>query len=160
MNRLLIMLGLLISLQGFTLTANAVNGPYDPERDPFKDFDLAQIEAKKNDKFILIQVGGNWCSWCHKLERFFNQSSEIKALLNNNFVVVKVNVSEENYNEEFLDQLPEFVGYPFLVVTDANGEVLNSITSGYLEEGNGYSETKFREYFKAMKSIRKKSTSG
>ena len=55
-------------------------------------------------------------------------------------------------NEAFLNEMPEFEGYPFLVITDKEGQVLNSRTSGALEEGLGYSEAKFKAYFEYWKN--------
>ncbi len=158
MNKLLIILGLILSFQTYTILthANHSQGPYDPSRDPFKDFELAQKQATEDDKLILIQIGGNWCSWCIRLERFFDKSPKIKELRDDTFVVMKVNVSSENYNEDFLAEMPEFEGYPFLVITDEDGNVLNSLTSGNLEEGSGYSASKFKEYFEYWKNAENK----
>ena len=107
MNKLLIILGLILSFQTYTILthANHSQGPYDPSRDPFKDFELAQKQATEDDKLILIQIGGNWCSWCIRLERFFDKSPKIKELRDDTFVVMKVNVSSENYNEDFLAEM-------------------------------------------------------
>lgn len=152
MNKMLITFGLVFSIITISITAQADRGPYDPSRDAFKDFQDAQLQAEKEDKLILVQIGGNWCSWCHKLERFFNNNTAIKTLLDDTFVAIKVNVSPENDNEAFLDEMPEFEGYPFLVITDEEGQVLNSRTSGALEGGLGYSEAKFKEYFEYWKN--------
>lgn len=147
MKKVILILGLIASIVVISMTSRASLGLYDPSRDAFKDFQEAKIQAQKEDKLILIQIGGNWCSWCHKLERFFNKNEKVNALLYKTFIPIKVNVSPENDNEAFLNEMPEFEGYPFIVITDAQGEVLNSRTSGALEEGNGYSETKFIDYF-------------
>lgn len=147
MKKFLVSLGILLSIFSYSMFSFATHGPYDPQRDPFKDFENAQTEASRDNKFILITVGGNWCPWCIKLERFFDNTPEIKTLRDKVFVSMKVNVSTENYNEDFLSQMPEFEGYPFIIVTNQRGEVLNSLTSGNLEEGNGYSKSKFKEYF-------------
>jgi thioredoxin-related protein len=151
MNKILITLGLVLSIVTISITSQADHGPYDPSRDAFKDFEAAQVQANEEDKLILVQIGGNWCSWCHKLERFFNSNTAIKTLRDETFVAIKVNVSPENDNEAFLNNMPEFEGYPFLVITDKDGQVLNSRTSGALEEGLGYSEAKFKEYFEYWK---------
>jgi thioredoxin-related protein len=151
MNKVLVIIGLILSMQTYSVLTRADHGPYDPSRDSFKDFELAQKQAEEENKLILIQIGGNWCSWCIKMERFFDKSPTVKALRDETFVVMKVNVSPENYNEEFLSEMPEFEGYPFLVITDKSGNVLNSRTSGNLEEGLGYSVSKFTEYFEYWK---------
>lgn len=126
--------------------------PYDPSRDPFADFTAAQAQAQAENKLILIQIGGNWCSWCHKLDRFFTHEEAIKSLLADTFITMKVNVSAENDNAAFINEMPEFEGYPFLVITDAHGQILNSRTSGALESGNGYSVDLFTEYFTYWKN--------
>jgi len=149
----LILLGL-IGIAVFSLSGNAdmSKGPYDPSRDAFQDFADAKQQALAEDKLILIQIGGNWCPWCHKLERFLNKTESIKKLRDETFISMKVNVSPENENEAFLNEMPEFEGYPFIVITDAAGEILNSRTSGALEDGLGYSESKFKEYFSYWKN--------
>lgn len=147
MKKLLLIFGLIASIVAISINSNADSGPYEPSRDAFKDYAQAKLKAQKEDKLILIQIGGNWCPWCHKLERFFTNTDAIKALLNDTFVSIKVNVSPENENQAFLDEMPEFEGYPFIVIANAQGDILNSRTSGALEEGNGYSESKFIEYF-------------
>ncbi len=152
MKKLFVFLALFVSIIGYSIFSQASHGPYNPDRDPFKDFELAQIEAAAHDKLILIQIGGNWCSWCIKLERFFIKNPTIADMRDEVFVSMKVNVSPENYNEDFLSQLPEFEGYPFLVITDEDGQVLNSKTSGNFEEGSGYSTSKFKEYFDYWKN--------
>lgn len=152
MNKLLIAIAFIAGIATLSMTSTANHGPYDPNRDAFQDFKAAQVQAQQEDKLILIQIGGNWCSWCHKLERFFNNTTSIKQLRDETFVSIKVNVSPENGNQDFLNEMPEFEGYPFLVITDAKGEVLNSRTSGALEEGLGYSEAKFKEYFTYWKN--------
>jgi|SRR6516162_2392048 len=42
---------------------------YDPRRDPEKDLAAARAEAEKNRKNIFVEVGGEWCTWCHILDR-------------------------------------------------------------------------------------------
>ncbi len=41
---------------------------FDPSRDAQKDINNAIVEAKKLDKRILLDVGGEWCIWCHRLD--------------------------------------------------------------------------------------------
>jgi len=154
MNKFLITLGLVFSIITISITSQADHGPYDPSRDAFKDFEAAQQQAEQEGKLVLIQIGGNWCSWCHKLERFFNSNTAIKSLRDDTFVAIKVNVSPENDNEAFLREMPEFEGYPFLVITDEDGQILNSRTSGALEDGMGYSESKFKDYFEYWKNAK------
>ena len=45
---------------------------FDPVADPFKDIQIAVNEAQKINKRILLDVGGEWCIWCHRIDAFIN----------------------------------------------------------------------------------------
>ena len=74
---------------------------YDPARDPFVDLEQAVAEAGKTNKHILLEVGGEWCSWCHILDDYLQEKTEVANVLQQNYVVIKVNFGEENFNDEF-----------------------------------------------------------
>lgn len=111
---------------------------YDPGRDPAADLAAAVQEASASDRRILVEVGGEWCHWCHILEKFFKNHDELRELLEDNFVVVKVNFSPENENEAFLSRFPVFKGYPHIMILDSDGTHLHSQDTGQLEKGEGY----------------------
>ena len=37
---------------------------YDESLNPIEQIDKAVAEAKAESKFVVCQVGGNWCPWC------------------------------------------------------------------------------------------------
>ena len=86
--------------------AQAGSAGYDPRRDPQRDLQAAIYEAKAGAKRIILEVGGEWCGWCHLLERFAHEDPEVRQLWSGAFVTVKVNMSEENRNERFLARVP------------------------------------------------------
>ena len=45
---------------------------YDENIDPMTQIDDALVQAGKDGKFVICQVGGNWCRWC--LSGFFGRS--------------------------------------------------------------------------------------
>lgn len=120
--------------------------PYDPKADPAKDLAAAQAEAARSGKRILMDVGGEWCGWCHRMEAFIVGNPEIRTLLEANYVLLKVHFGDENKNEKFLSAYPKIEGYPHLFVLDANGKLLHSQDTGQLEEGKGYHLGRFREF--------------
>ena len=61
---------------------------------------------------------------------------------------MKVNVSDENKNAEFLSQYPSISGYPHLFVLDQKGTFLHSQGTGELEAGQGYDEELFAAFLK------------
>jgi len=120
---------------------------YDPQRDPFADGYAAIKLATKSQRRILIEVGGNWCSWCHRLDYFLEQNPDIKARLQQTFVMLKVNVSEENDNHKFLSVFPKPLGYPHMYVSDSDGSVLWSKDTGEFLVNGQYARQKFIEFF-------------
>ncbi len=64
--------------------------------------------ASRTGKRVLVDVGGNWCGWCHEMERYFETHADLRALRDRNFVTVKVNFSPENPNESVLSKYPKY----------------------------------------------------
>lgn len=124
-------------------------GPFDPTRDSAKDLEAAKVEAKKTHRRILLDVGGNWCSWCRLMDKWFKERPAIREARDKAFVVVPVNFSPENENKAFLGQYPKVDGYPHFFVLDADGNLLRDQSTGDLEEARGYSEAKMRAFIAA-----------
>jgi len=109
---------------------------YDDKRDPFKDANAAIALAKKTDRNILIEIGGNWCTWCHKIDAFLAANPDIYNELHSKFVLLKVNVSDSNENEAFMKALPPVLGYPHMYVSTNTGKmILSKDTAEFLEDG-------------------------
>lgn len=126
----------------------ALNAAFDPKRDPASDLEMAKVEAQRGSKRILLDVGGEWSSWCHILDKLVEEDAEIRSFRDANFVWMKVNYSEENENKAFLSAYPEIKGYPHLFVLDADGNLLHSQFTGDLEKGEGYDRAKFVAFLK------------
>jgi thioredoxin-related protein len=106
---------------------------FDPARDAAKDLQVAIRQAKDTHRRILLDVGGEWCIWCHRLDSLYIRNNDLAEYLNKHFVVVKVNVSKENKNEAFLSKYPKVAGYPHLFVLESTGKLLYSQDTGELE---------------------------
>jgi thioredoxin-related protein len=111
---------------------------FDPKRDAAKDIRDAKAQAKKSNKRILLDVGGEWCIWCHRLDSLFLQNKDLANYLNEHYVVVKINVSKENKNQRLLSKYPKVAGYPHLFVLDKNGKLMHSQDTGELEYPKNY----------------------
>jgi len=125
---------------------------YDPARNPVDDLATTIREAQAGNKRILLQVGGQWCGWCHKLDRFVKANPAVAAALREHFIIMKVNYSDENENAEFLAQYPEIPGYPHLYVLESDGTLLHSQPTAELEEGPSYSEPAILAFLKIWSS--------
>jgi thioredoxin-related protein len=119
---------------------------YDPSADPSADLEMAVSQAQESDRRILLVVGGNWCGWCYELDEYIHQHDDVLALLEKNFVALKINMDPENDNEEFLSQYPEIPGYPHLFVLDSDGTFLHTQSTGPLEEGRSYDKAKLMAF--------------
>jgi len=91
-----------------------------------KDIQDAVVLAKKSNKRILLDVGGEWCIWCHRLDSLFIQNKDIDDYLNEHYIVVKVNVSKENKNEAVLSKYPKIPGYPHVFLLNEEGKLIQS----------------------------------
>jgi thioredoxin-related protein len=116
---------------------------FDPARDPFKDLKETVAEAKKTNKRIILDIGGEWCIWCHRIDAYMEENKEVKDLLAKYYIIMKVNFSPENKNEKFLSGYPKVDGYPHFFILDQNGDLLHSQNTGELEKDKSYSKEKF-----------------
>lgn len=133
--------GLAALLLLFATAAPSIAGSpgYDPQADPAADLQAAVAESRAEGKRILVVVGGEWCSWCHILDRFVKENRAIQDLWDGGYVTLKVHWDPEQTNEAFLGQYPSIPGYPHIFVLDTDGTFLHSQFTAELEDGDSYS---------------------
>lgn len=140
---------ILILASGFPATAACqANAPatsqylpvtkFDPARDAEKDIADALKEAGRSGKRVLLDVGGEWCIWCKRLDTLFVREIDLREFLDANYVPVKINYSKENKNEAVLGRYPKIKGYPHLFILAPDGTLLHSQETGELEKGKGH----------------------
>ena len=132
---------LLFSFQSFSQDMKTFN-LYKPEENAEQKIAGAIKQAKAEGKHVFIQIGGNWCIWCARFNNFVTADKSIDSLVKANYVVYHLNYSKENKNEKLLAKygFPQRFGFPVFLVLDANGKLIHTQNSGYLEEGKGYNE--------------------
>lgn len=116
---------------------------YDPKRDAEKDIQNAVAEARRTGKRILLEVGGEWCSWCHIMDDYFEQNPKLLDFREKHFILVKINFSRENENKRLLSRYPTIPGYPHIFVLDISGKLIHSQDTSQLESGRSYDLEKF-----------------
>jgi len=109
---------------------------FDPTRDAAKDLLEAIAKAQKSGKRIILDIGGEWCGWCVKMDYYFLENKALAKLRDDNFIWLKVNFSPENENKELLTKFPPVSTYPHLFVLETNGSLLHSQDTAQLEEPN------------------------
>jgi thiol:disulfide interchange protein len=138
--------------------ARATADKFDPARDAEADVAAAVATAASKGKRVLVDVGGEWCSWCHIMDDFFARDTEARALRDRAFVWVKVNWSKENRNERLLSRWPKIRGYPHLFVLGPGGALLHSQDTAMLEAGKGYDREKFLAFLRRWSPAKAGST--
>jgi thioredoxin-related protein len=119
-----------------------VNTTYDHRRDAGADLREAMARARNSNRNILLEVGGDWCSWCLVLDRFIDSHPAVRAELARSFVIVKVNFEEERPNRAFLSAFPTVSGYPAFIVLDPAGKFLAMQDTGELERNRSYDKVR------------------
>jgi thioredoxin-related protein len=125
-------------------TAQTDKKLYDPSLDGIQQIKEAISKAGATGKHVLIQYGGNWCPWCIRFNAFCKADAEITKAIADNYVVVELNYSKENKNDEsnvFLGNPARF-GFPVFIIIDGKGNVIHIQDSGLLEAGQGYDQKK------------------
>lgn len=133
-----------------TLSAHAGDSTklYNPAADAAKEVAQLLVKAKSENKRVLLQIGGNWCVQCYRLNAALQTDAVLKKLAAENYIVYHLNYSPENKNSAYLKTIgsPQRFGFPVLVILDSDGKRLHTQESGSLQRGNGYSFEKLNVF--------------
>ncbi len=145
----------------FTLTADAqtaLKKVYNEEINPVEQINAAVARAAVEGKFVICQVGGNWCPWCLRFADFVTNDSTVSQVIDENYVYIHVNYNPRKSEGEEKTRLakmmlkrlnnPARFGFPVFVVLDGEGRVIHIQDSSFLEEGKGYSREKVLRFFR------------
>ncbi len=133
---------IIISLSAFSQREKL----YDADADGLQQFKTAVEQAQKEHKHVMVQIGGNWCSWCYKFHDFYTNDAKLDSMIKADYVVIRVNYDKSLKNEQLFAQLgyPQRFGFPVIVICNAEGKRLHTQNSWYLEDGKGsYDREKF-----------------
>ena len=154
-----IYISLLSVFLALTMNAQtALKKVYNEDINPIEQIDQAITKAKSEGKFVICQVGGNWCPWCLRFADFIANDSTISKVIEENFVYIHVNYNPRKSEGEEKEKLakamlkrlnnPARFGFPVFVVLDEDGKVIHIQDSSFLEEGQGYNQEKVLRFFK------------
>lgn len=142
-----------------TLNAQtALKKVYNEDINPIEQIDQALVKARSEEKFVICQVGGNWCPWCLRFADFITNDTTISNVIDESFVYIHVNYNPRKSEGEEKMQLakamlerlnnPARFGFPVFVVLDEEGRVIHIQDSSFLEEGQSYNQEKVLRFFK------------
>jgi thioredoxin-related protein len=119
---------------------------FDPKRDAVADIEAAIQEAQGTGKRIILDVGGDWCSYCHEMDQFFQEHSDLLEIREENFITVAVYYSSENKNEKALSHYPKVLGIPHFFVLEKDGTLLQSQHIVDLRAKRKYDANKMKDF--------------
>jgi thioredoxin-related protein len=124
-------------------------------------FDEALKTAKKENKKVIVDVYTDWCGWCKKMDREAYSNSEIKKIIEDNFIIVKLdaegnaknNYNGKSYTDAGLAEYFQVSGYPTTVFLDSEGKIIEFTYDKYrMSNLPGYYPTD--EFKKVLEFIR------
>lgn len=118
---------------------------YDEAADARQQIAAALSKAKKENRRVLVQWGGNWCSWCILLNNTMTSDPAIKKELSYEYDVVHVDAGQpagknielaKSYGADL-----EKHGFPFLTILDADGKAVANQETSSLEKKDAKGES-------------------
>ena len=147
-----------IEAQTQRVQAEGKNKVYNEDINPIEQIGQAVAKAKANGKFVICQVGGNWCPWCLRFADFITKDATISKIIDDNFEYIHVNYNpRKSQGAEKMEQGKALMkrldncgrfGFPVFVVLDEEGKVIHIQDSSFLEEGQSYNQEKVLRFFK------------
>lgn len=145
----------------FMITAGVIAQqpkPYNENQDARADIKKAIEQAAKENKHVMMQFGGNWCSWCMRFHALITGYPKADSLMKANYVYLLVNVPASKDKDKrdmslFAEYLyPQRFGFPVFVILDGKGNRLNTVDSDGFEYPNpkvpGYDTAKVVRFLK------------
>jgi len=102
------------------------------------DLEAALVASAATHKRVILDFGGNWCTDCHVLDRYFHDPDNA-PILEANFILVHLNIGRMTENLDIAEryQIPLRKGVPALAVLGEHGELLYSQKTGEFEAMRG-----------------------
>jgi thioredoxin 1 len=107
---------------------------FDSQADASRSIDSALKTAKRENKRVLVEFGGNSCESCNELHSVFTQDSEIAGLFQKKFVLVPVDMEA---NQHLVSRyVADESRVPFLALLDKYGNILKRHKTQEFEAGS------------------------
>jgi thioredoxin-related protein len=115
--------------------------PYVDGRDGHLDIAAALRESRADHRTVIVMLGGNWCSWCRRLDYSLQHDPVLAPVVAQSYRLVHVDSRANRALDGELGH-PTAHGVPVLVVLDANGHPAFTQETSSLELGQGHSRTR------------------
>jgi uncharacterized protein YyaL (SSP411 family) len=85
-------------------------------------------QAKRENKFVLLDLEAVWCHWCHVMDETTYRDPKVQQLLQSRYLAVRV---DQDSRPDLSNRYEDY-GWPATVVFDANGQEIIK-RQGYLD---------------------------
>ena len=82
--------------------------------------DAAFAEAKRDGKLLILDLEAVWCHWCHVMEEKTYSNSDVKKIIKDNYIALKV---DQNNRPDLARRYQEW-GWPATIFFNADGTEL------------------------------------
>ena len=126
--RLLAALALGLAVPGPALPAGPRSEAVTAGAIAWQDWTEAAFErARREKRFVLLDLGAVWCHWCHVMEETTYRDSQVISLVNARYVPVRV---DQDARPDLSNRYEDY-GWPATIIFDAEGVELVKF-SGYI----------------------------
>jgi thioredoxin 1 len=124
---------------------------YDESADAAAQVAQALSKAKTDNKQLMIVFGANWCGDCKMLDGEFKKTA-LKALLDANYVIVKVDVNRFNKNLDVVKTYGDVIkkGIPSIVIATPSNQLVYATNGGELADARKMGEAGVAEFFQKL----------
>jgi thioredoxin-related protein len=109
---------------------------YDENADGERLLAEAILRARAEGKRVLIEWGGNWCGWCHKLHDVFKNDELVAPIVSREYELVLIDCTKNRELMESYGGKDTRYAFPHLTILDVDGKVLTNQETGSLEVGS------------------------
>jgi thioredoxin 1 len=158
MRRMRFLRGFFVLLLFVGMTRAAEEPIYDEKADASRQIAAAITAASQPGKpvrNIVLVFGANWCPDCHALDDNTHKP-ELAALIEKNFVVVKIDVGrmDKNLDVALKHGVPLKRGIPAMAVLDSRGRLLYAQDQGQFADARHMSFESIKAFFEQWKPRR------
>ena len=125
---------LIFSIISFMLPSFAINLPNEERPDDIHWTGWSESifkQAKKENKFIILDLEAIWCHWCHVMRKTTYSDPAVQNLLKSKYITVRV---DQDSRPDLANRYREY-GWPATIFFNSKGEEIVK-RSGYIQPEN------------------------
>ena len=144
---------ILISVLLFSFNVWAITDykPYDENANAGEQISVALEKAKLKNRYVLLQMGGNWCPDCRIFSGTIN-IPKVNAYIKKHFKILYIDVKRYEINMQLMEEygIPSAEGIPRVLVFDKDKNLLNNSNTTEWRTARDRSSQEIFNFFQDM----------